>query len=571
MFKGGLIGIGINIFSTRVVGIIKTLVSWFTNTYAVTFNGSSYVRYGNPAKLQLTGDFTCILKVKAGTASPAAVISLIGKYGNITNQRSWVLGQFNSANTYQIFISSNGQVSGTTHKNYTFTVPYCTTWQQIAITYKSGGSGTLKCFVNGVAVTPTKVSDNAVASLFNSSSDFCVGALYDSASPLYFTGSVDDVAVYNRELSESEMLAQYNNGKSVDRSSDSGLVFWGKYENNNNDSSASPATPAVTGSLTYSTVPSTFYTVENTLVNKNLLTATVGIGNKFSPQSDISFTTDTTNLVLTTYTNVYTLNSYWAKLSVWVDGVYLQEITHTANDQVLETVITLSSGTKTIRIVNSGHYYSSGVYYGTWVQRVHVNDATYISDDLNNPEILVLGDSISNGQASTVHTKDSWLALIKAANPNKIFKLYGGSALQFNHIASDATARTALVNAIAPGINSRTQKIFILLGTNDYGNSSWTAANFGTAYAALLVLLNTTYPNLQIVCFTPTYRSTETANGVGNTLDDYRNAIISACSGKAYATSVSLKTTFGAGEMADTVHPNNAGHVLIKTAIQSYV
>lgn len=567
----------------RRVPVIRTLrrisdtevsvpISWRENTHAAIFNGSSYIRYGNPSKLQITGDITVVLSVKASQANPSTLGCPISKFGNSTNNRSWLIGHVNgSTNTYQVIISSDGSTSGTTHKWYVFTVPYSTTWQRIAYTYKSGGSGLLKIYVEGQEVAVTKTADHSVPSLFNSTSDLCVGALYDSGSPAYYSGRIDDVKIFNRELSAAEVSAEYNGGQGVDSTGAVGLVFWTKFDNNTTDSAPAPATATVTGSITYTEFSSSYFKINSSIVNKNVVDSSVGLGGKFSPHSDVRFVTTATKLRVLMYNNVHTLNNYWPKCSLWVDGVYSQEITGTANDQATEVEINLSAGTKEIKLVNAGNYYSSGVYYGAWIQRIYTNNIVFKKDKTSKTEVFVIGDSVTNGQAATIHTKDSWLPLLKEEFPTYTFRLFGGSALRFHNIASDSTVRNSTIAAIAPGIKSKTKKIFICLGINDHRNYPWTASQFQTAYDAFLQLINSTWPGLTICCFTPIIQTAEGANALGDTMDAFRTAIQNACAGKLYATAVDLKSTVLVGDLTDGIHPNNSGHTKLNNAIDDYV
>jgi len=51
----------------------------------------------------------------------------------------------------------------------------------------------------------------------------------------FLDANFDSLVIYNRELSAAEALAHYNNGRPTDRSGDSGLVGYWRFENDFTD------------------------------------------------------------------------------------------------------------------------------------------------------------------------------------------------------------------------------------------------------------------------------------------------------------------------------------------------
>lgn len=129
------------------------------------------------------------------------------------------------------------------------------------------------------------------------------------------------------------------------------------------------------------------------------------------------------------------------------------------------------------------------------------------------------------------------------------------------------TSRAAFVAKVAAASPS---KIWLAIGTNDYGLNKWSAASFGTAYAALLDDLHTALPSATIYCQTPIVRSTETANGSGSTLGNYRTQISTAQSTRTgYAVLVNGATILTTGDLDDGVHPTTAGHATYYAAVKT--
>jgi lysophospholipase L1-like esterase len=75
-------------------------------------------------------------------------------------------------------------------------------------------------------------------------------------------------------------------------------------------------------------------------------------------------------------------------------------------------------------------------------------------------------------------------------------------------------------------------------------------------------------PSRQLYLATPLTRTVETANAFGDTLGAYRTAFNTVVAARAWSTSVSGPALMTAGGLdADGIHPSNAGHTTLGTAI----
>lgn len=79
------------------------------------------------------------------------------------------------------------------------------TWVEVGMTF---GNNTLTMYINGVAM-PTTLNGNG--DNISSTSDVSIGRVYDSSR--HFGGSIDNVRVFNRTLSQTEIIKNYNNTK----------------------------------------------------------------------------------------------------------------------------------------------------------------------------------------------------------------------------------------------------------------------------------------------------------------------------------------------------------------------
>jgi hypothetical protein len=263
------------------------------------------------------------------------------------------------------------------------------------------------------------------------------------------------------------------------------------------------------------------------------------------------------------------LNSAFGEITVYVDDAYYQLLERQATGANRRALF-LPSGTKRVRFVNALRVGAGGGASGTYFIGVRANAALTVQTPTKANVRVYYGDSISVGANAAVPSREGWTMLKRASRaPSRtVVEGYGFRALYDDAI--DAAARTAFVNKIASCFSGATgtQELWMAIGTNDYGLNYWTAANFGTAYAALLDALNAALPSLVIYCQTPIQRQTETANGLGSTLPDYRAQIATAVSTRTSFCTLKDGTTYLTYPTGydDNVHPSTAGHATYAAA-----
>ena len=281
----------------------------------------------------------------------------------------------------------------------------------------------------------------------------------------------------------------------------------------------------------------------------------------------VGFWTTATTMTVETYSNVV-LNSGTSSTTqcpVMVNGYLQESITHSVSNQLLLTNITLPAGRKFVEILSSLRSLNgSGNVISAAPRAVFVAQ----SDDLrrsrrNGPRrIAVYGDSITAGGNSVLTKPElgAWNIIANVTNAEIQNDSWGNATLQ------DLTQATL----VARLRKFRPDTIWLAIGTNDYGLADQTAANFQTDYAALLDLIHANVPQSFIHCQTPLTRTTETANGLGSTLAEYRTAISTVVSTRtAYSSVVAGPSLLAIGDMDDGLHPSVAGHGKYATAIMS--
>lgn len=107
--------------------------------------------------------------------------------------------------TYSV---SGGQLSHT----YTNAGIQNNTWYHLVVTYDKNDTNELKFYLNGALVGQWS---NPAGNLITSTSPLTIGAVVDSTVVGMFKGKIDEVVVYNRALTSTEIGSRYNTGAFV--------------------------------------------------------------------------------------------------------------------------------------------------------------------------------------------------------------------------------------------------------------------------------------------------------------------------------------------------------------------
>lgn len=161
------------------------------------------INVGNGASLQITTAITVAAWVNGAAQSGKAVAS---KFDSGIAQRAWSLSVGTaSASKLLIFLSDDGSWDVGHRKRYESSiVAFDNSWHHVAFTFDGS---TLELYVDGVQDGSTnKVEDDAIAAIHNSTVAMMVGSLLVSGNEAnFFTGSIDEVMVFNRALLEHEI------------------------------------------------------------------------------------------------------------------------------------------------------------------------------------------------------------------------------------------------------------------------------------------------------------------------------------------------------------------------------
>ena len=210
-----------------------------------------YFGAGNPAELQITGNISVFMRVKADSVSSTDIIA--SKFSYSDSEKSWDLRQEGSK--YKVFVSADGtNTTGVTSS----TAPSISVYQDIGFVYNGS---TLKLYINGTEEASTSYSSG----LFESITGVVIGAYGGvNLGAFPYGGDVAMFRIWDRDLSTVEITERYNAGTPICYSSlssglKSGLVYSPRlcnFNGNSGDELVDQSTSGIT-TTNYNTTPFT--------------------------------------------------------------------------------------------------------------------------------------------------------------------------------------------------------------------------------------------------------------------------------------------------------------------------
>jgi len=154
-----------------------------------------------------------------------------------SNKREWQLNV--QVTTGLVFFLLYDETNVVYHEAKTTTALSAATWYHITATYDgsggaSGGSG-IKIYIDGTSDTLTVTNDSSYVIMRNTAADVIIGA--ETSASTFFDGKLDEISVWDKELTAANVTELYNDGcptelrfHSVYISSKSNLVAWWRFE-----------------------------------------------------------------------------------------------------------------------------------------------------------------------------------------------------------------------------------------------------------------------------------------------------------------------------------------------------
>ena len=178
-----------------------------SNTRTIYFNNSSAYVNG-PTNIALTNNFTVSVWFKVNVYNYGPIIC---KWyaDNSFSHRCWIIGTDVPSSSMAIVLSSDGSYTNPTIKRYLVPVSL-NEYTNITFTF---ASGTLLIYKNGILINPTKSIDGSFSTVYdNPTRPIQIGYLYDYSN-YYNLCNVGLVKIYNRVLTSTEILQNYNSSR----------------------------------------------------------------------------------------------------------------------------------------------------------------------------------------------------------------------------------------------------------------------------------------------------------------------------------------------------------------------
>jgi hypothetical protein len=197
------------------------------NGGTLVFDGTNdYIDCGNGPSFQIVGSITTETWINFSSLNNNSDLNLISKYSNAggSNYQGWIM--FKSTGNYASFgpggtggpnsnefgwlATSNGNFSGALIGSGEQVLT--NTWYQVVGVFNSSDNS-MQLYVNGILKYSAVRTGQTSGVLLNASRNICIGATPNDDSR-YVQGKIPITKVYNRPLSASEVLQNYNVTKS---------------------------------------------------------------------------------------------------------------------------------------------------------------------------------------------------------------------------------------------------------------------------------------------------------------------------------------------------------------------
>mgnify|MGYP000975430812 CR=1 FL=1 len=305
---------------------------------------------------------------------------------------------------------------------------------------------------------------------------------------------------------------------------------------------SAPVTFNVTGAVTLTDISELRIPTSSSMYfdSKTAIASTDGNGYRYTIRDSyarLRMVTDALYIGCETYSSIYNAFPTSATIGLYKNSAFVAEYAalQNAKPQIFDVQPGSGSG-KTLDILEGARALSGGssTVTGTVIKALYIpiNKNTTISTPTPPQKRLVLlGDSILTGYWVSVFQQDNQAAKIRADFPTSgtggvTSATCGTQSIKNIHDNETINAFAATIASMLDGTVSNT--LWIQLGTNDYGFVTISTANFQTYYGQLVDAIQALVPNVQIICQSPIQRiapASESANGLGYTLGDYRTAI----------------------------------------------
>ena len=298
--------------SDSTANYTKVLSRIASDTTVTSAGSADRVNCGNDSSLQITGAMSISLWFRVNTISPLHTWNFVMGRSRYRTEAAadavWSLllkgVSYGSPAFFQFQLSdgttkTSYQITETTNGDY-----FNNKWQNLTITYDgTTNANSIKAYLNGSLHQQFTSSQTGINNVAARNLTFYDNDVYSYGEPAY-TGALSNCAIWNSELSASDVTTIWNGGKAADTIPSTNLQGWWKFSDG-----------------TYGS-PNTYWTFPDSSSNSNTgVTGTYGSAATFftedsvktdyvSALNGISDGMDTTNLVNSDLTRSIPYSSY---------------------------------------------------------------------------------------------------------------------------------------------------------------------------------------------------------------------------------------------------------------------
>jgi len=169
----------------------------------LSFGGTDYINVADNSVFNFGSRATAMIWIK-GLEQDKGYFS---QNDGGASQRSWALSTV-SNKYFRVLLSGSGNVADKDYRSST--VFLNNEWHYVGFTWNTG---LLKLYVDGVEVGVSKITDNSITSIYDSSSDIVMGCSLSSGAPInYFIGHIDEAKLYNEAMPSYRIRENYYAG-----------------------------------------------------------------------------------------------------------------------------------------------------------------------------------------------------------------------------------------------------------------------------------------------------------------------------------------------------------------------
>jgi lysophospholipase L1-like esterase len=288
-----------------------------------------------------------------------------------------------------------------------------------------------------------------------------------------------------------------------------------------------------------------------------------------SAYAHADFTTTATKLEITGYSNIASVFPTYADLGIFISGAFNQEVSASVNGS-FTVIATLPAGAKTISVENglqSSPTNNLNTIVGTFLNSLKSNAPLTQVFPAPVDRMVIYGDSIAVGGNSITPLVEGWGSLVRKARVGKstAFEAFG-----YRNLFLDCATAPLRADFVAKIQAYNPSKLWMAIGTNDFGMTTINANGFGTMYGDTLDAIHAAMPSLDIYCQTMILRTpTDAQNGNALVIQDYRDSMTAAIVARPWATLVDGLPFVSAEQLDDGTHPTTAGHASYASAVKA--